>query len=131
MAVKTFTKVVATQPQTNAETVVAIVNAPSLDTGNVAWPGIELDGYVNITLGTSSTALVVKVRQGSTVGGAQVGTTDTHTIAAASSPVSIPFSKSDLSGVEQTQYCLTLTQTSGGANGTVNDFILKAELAAF
>lgn len=103
----------------------AIVNVidPGIGGGQNYPQGRVLRGYVNVTVGAAGTAFTLKVRQGNGVAGTQVGTTDTLTIAAAGSPMSVPFQKTDFSATTVTAYTLTITGVGGTA--TVNDGCLE------
>lgn len=74
-------------------------------------------GVINITAGAGTTAVVVKCK---TSGGTQLGVSETDTLAAGGSE-NIPVIFVDQSGVPTASYQLTVTQTGGTANGTVND----------
>lgn len=74
-------------------------------------------GVLNVTAGTSTTAVVIRVRQGIGTGGAVVGNADTHTLAAGAS-ANIPVKKEDLVGASA--YTVTVTQTAATGNGSVN-----------
>lgn len=103
-----------------AEKVILSFTANQDSASGGAVPNI-IEGMLNVTPGTSTTAVVVKVRQGSTTAGTQVGTSMTHTLAAAANG-SIPFAVEDAAPVANAGnvYCVTLTQTAGAAAGTVN-----------
>jgi len=98
---------------------VAIVNIVDAGSGGQFPQGRVIRGSLNVTLGAAGTALAVKVRQGSGLGGAQVGLTQNVTIAAAATPTSIPFSVQDNSVQGAQAYTVTITGTAGTA--TVND----------
>lgn len=102
---------------TNGEAVVATTAKPDEQLPPAA--GVLISGFVNVTTGASgTTAVVIKVRQGTTTGGTQVGSSITLTIATAVSGV-IPFAVIDATGGEPIgQYSVTATQTGGSANGT-------------
>jgi hypothetical protein len=88
--------------------------------GGGAGPKNLISGSLNITPGTSTTAIVVKCRQGAnTVAGTQVSLSKTVGVTAAV-PVEIPFNFDDLSGVFADAYTITVTQTAGTVAGTVN-----------
>ena len=81
-----------------------------------------IEGQINVTPGTNTTAVVLKLRQGSGTSGTTVKTL-THTLAAAAVG-QIAFHVIDTAPVAGGQYTLTLTQTAGSAAGTVNDAVL-------
>jgi hypothetical protein len=108
-------------------TAVSIVNA----TETTALSGIPaagnsstiidqaISGVVNITAGAGTTAVVVKCKNAAAT---QVGTSQTHTLAATAS-ANIPFCFLDSSGVNNTSYTITLTQTGGTGSGTANEIV--------
>lgn len=103
---------------TTTETGLAI--NPAFNFNNPGGQGNEIRGVVNITAGTGTTAVTVRVRQGSGSSGAIVGAAATHTLAAGAS-ASIPYSFIDpaTSGTAQ-QYTATIQQVGASGNGTVN-----------
>lgn len=106
-------------PAASAETV--IYTTPNIQVG--AGDGlIAVTGTVNITPGATTTALVIRVRQGSLTG-PLVGQAATHTVAAAA-PQSISFGATDSSGAAQAAggipYVVTVAQTGGTGAGTTN-----------
>ena len=87
-----------------------------------AGPGgrVTLHGLVNVTAGTGATALVVKVREGATPAGLEVGTATTDTAVAADSytvAVDVSLGNVDVAGQD---FVLTVTETAATAAGTVN-----------
>lgn len=92
---------------------------------------VIIDGMLNITPGATTTAVVVKVRQGSGTAGTQVGVSMTHTLAAAASG-SIPFMVEDTAPAANAGavYSVTVTQTAGTGAGTVNHVYAKANAVA-
>lgn len=111
----------------SAETVLAVTPVQSVAAGL----RVLIRGVVNLAAGAGTTAVVLKVRQGATVGGAQVGASYTVTLAAAANG-SVPFAVEDASGwlgqAGGGQYCITLTQTGGTGNGSVNQGDLSVEV---
>lgn len=81
-----------------------------------------IEGQINLTPGATTTAVVLKLRQGSGVAGTTVKTL-THTLAAAATG-NIAFHIIDTAPVAGGQYTLTVTQTGGSGAGTVNDAVL-------
>lgn len=80
---------------------------------------VSISGFLNITPGTNATACVVKIRR-NTVTGTQVGTTESPIDVAATS-ISIPFGATDTPGESAgLVYVVTVAETSGTVNGTVN-----------
>lgn len=111
---------------TTATTSVVSNTLPS-DSGPLGpGQGVCISGYFNLTTGTGTTAVTVKVI-GSVSG--QIGTTDTITIGAAVSD-SIPYEKVDQSGVLQT-YTVQIAQTGASGNGTVNNVTESVRLVNF
>ena len=85
---------------------------------------VVVEGQINVTPGTTTSAVVLKIRQGSGTGGTQVKSL-THTLAATATG-NIAFRVVDTAPVAGGQYTLTLTQTAGAAAGTVNDAVVMA-----
>ena len=109
---------------TNTET--TVLSTPMPDVVEPVDHGVLVSGSLNITAGTGTTAVVVKVRQGVGTGGTQVASM-TVTLAAGNS-ASIPFSVLDLApGANPGRYTVTVTQTGGTAAGTVNQATVRAE----
>ena len=113
---------------TNTETPVATIS-PAVAVASPSGEGVTVSGVVNITAGTGTTAVVVRVRRGVDATGSQVGQAATHTLAAGAS-ASIPFCNLDaaasaLSGTDQ--WTVTVQQTGGTAAGTVNYVTINAE----
>jgi hypothetical protein len=115
---------------TTSETTVA--TSPALTEGQVGpvYQGMRLQGVVNVTAGASTTAVVVRVRQGVGTGGALVGNAATHTLAA-TAIANVPFDVVDSAGVSGTalQWTVTVQQTAASGNGTVNQGSLSTILA--
>lgn len=88
--------------------------------GNVSdvGEGRLVHGVLNVTAGAGTTAVVVRVRQGSGTGGTLVGVAQTVTLAAAST-ASIYYAAPD-PGTTASQYTVTIQQTGGTGAGTVN-----------
>lgn len=104
---------------TTAETVAVVL--PALGEAVPVGMGFLISGYVNFSGGTTGTTVQIRVRQGTTTGGTQVGTTDTHTIVAGA-PQSIPFAQ--LFGGPApagNQFCVTVQNPAATANGVIND----------
>lgn len=100
------------------ETVVLAITAIQTNTAN---DNVSIDGMLEITTAASGTAaVVVKCHRTAAKTGTQVGTTFSIT-ATTATKYAIPFMFTDNPGnVEGLQYCITVTETSGGANGTVD-----------
>lgn len=110
-----------------AETVVATVTGVTSQRGGQT---VELEGQVNVTGGTSTTAYVLRIREDGLAGNvvdevitdtldAAVGSAEDHIITARHAPAG------ELSGKS---YVLTVSQTSGAASGTVNHARLRADV---
>lgn len=82
---------------------------------------ILIMGWVQITTGTNTTALTVRVRRGNGITGTVVGVAQAEQIfAAAGSTESRFFMAIDnVQNLDQLQYSLTIQQTAASANGTV------------
>lgn len=108
---------------TTAETVIAILPGISDD---LASDPVEIYARADITPGTTTSQLVLKVRRGTTTAGAQVGNSS-QTDAAATVLQQVDITVQDTPGeVANQQYCLTATQTGATANGTVADTLIRA-----
>lgn len=108
---------------TTTETVAATTLPISTDGANQT---VNLDCSGEVTPGTSTTALVIKVRRGTGITGTQVGTTQTLTVTA---PNKTGFSVqvADTPGeVAGQQYVVTVTQTGAAANGTIDQAAIQA-----
>ena len=103
-----------------AEKIILTLN-PNQDAASGGGVPNLIEGTINVTPGTSTTAVVVKCRQGSLIGGTQVGPSLTQTLAATANG-NIPFQFEDAAPVANAgnQYNITVTQTAGAAAGTVN-----------
>jgi hypothetical protein len=111
---------------TTAET--AAVTTPVLPvTPPGGGQGLVIRGNLNVTTGASTTAIVIKVRQGSGTGGTQIGNTQTVTAAAAAS-YDLAFEVIDSSPVPSSQYTVTVTQTAATGNGAVNQSEIETDL---
>lgn len=126
----------------SAETAIATSDVVSWGAGTVA-EGLIVRGVLNITTGASTTAVVVKVRKGSGVGGATIGPAagTPHTLAAGASanipfevldpaptPVTVPAGGAQT--IPQAFYTVTVAQTAGTVAGTVNYGTIGIETAA-
>lgn len=112
---------------TTAETVVATI-APGLNINAPGGEGLSISGFINVTTGTATTAVVIRVRKGTTTADTLVDSALTHTIGAAVS-ASIPFGALDQAATSATaqQYVVTIQQTAATANGTVNYALINAQ----
>ena len=121
MTVQQAANATAVTVVTTAETVA--VALPQVAEAAAGGGGLLISGYVNFTPGTTAVSAQVKVRQGATNAGAQVGLTDTIAGLTAGNAVSIPFAQvfTGLAAPYGNQFCVTVTQPAATANGTVND----------
>lgn len=102
---------------TTSETVAA--TGTTVTENNPGGQGVIVYGVVNVTSGTLTTALVIRVRQNSLTGSV-VGAAQTITTTATNS-VSIPFHVLDTATLTgPINYVVTVQQTGASANGTVN-----------
>ena len=100
---------------TSAETVVCTLSG--VDTTPESDP-VQLQGEVDVTTGTGTTALVLRVRRGTTTADALVGAASTSTASAGVSE-SPTIQVEDVPGqVAGQSYVLTVQQTGATANGT-------------
>lgn len=112
---------------TTAETVVATVTGIST---NQAGQQVGIRGVINITLGTSTTAVVLRVRRDSLTG-TVVGEVQTEQIAtAAASTENHEIYREDAAAGEFSgrTYVVTASQTAAAANGTVNNASIEVEV---
>jgi hypothetical protein len=112
-------------PASAAETLIATVNVPNLG-DNPLIQGVVVDGIINITTGTTATAVVIRVRR-TNISGAIVGTAQTHSIGAATNG-SIPFSAFDSAPVPGV-YVVTVSVTGQGSAGAANVAVVTATAA--
>lgn len=99
-----------------------VYTTPVLNSGELTPAGI--DGSINFTAGTGTTAVVVRCRQTNLVTGTQVGASCTVTLAAGNSatiPVDFIDATQYINQAAGGQYVITIQQTGGTANGTVNE----------
>jgi hypothetical protein len=110
-----------------AETVVLTIPfsaGNSLNSSLANAPGVgkpsnnRIAGAMDLLAGTGTTAVVTRCRQGSLTG-AVVGVLETDTLAATNTGA-IPFDFKDTASGYAQAYVITVQQTGGTANGTVN-----------
>jgi hypothetical protein len=119
-------------PSAASETVVCQITGLESDLGVVT--GVFLSGVISFTVGTSGTAIRLRIRTGTTAGAGTV-VADTGAITGGVSATNLL--SQDLQGTDTavsggntigaTSYCLTLTVTGGAAASTVS----QANLVAF
>jgi hypothetical protein len=103
---------------TTAETA-AVVSDPL--TGSTDGAKYTISGVINITAGTATTAVVIRVRRGNGVAGTLVGETEPHTLAAGAQ-ANIPYGVTDFPGaVGSQQYTASVVQTAATGNGAINN----------
>lgn len=81
----------------------------------------KISGVMNYTAGTGTTAVVLRCRRGA-LAGAQVGTSQTVTLAAGASD-NIPYEFQDAGAAPNVGYVITIQQTGGTAAGTCNEIV--------
>jgi hypothetical protein len=122
---------IVASPAAAAETVIATSPKLIVDTPQYA---VLLTALVDITIGTSGTAVTFKLRRGTTTGGTAVvnGATWGPYAVTATDEYQFALVGSDTPPASSgLQYCLTVTVTGGAATSTVNVVCLSAEVAAF
>lgn len=112
-------------PATNAETVVCSITG--LPSDCPVFTGVWLSGVVSFTVGTSGTAITVRIRTGTTAGS---GTVVASSGAITGGVSATNLLSQDLQGTDtgttggnaigSTSYCLTLQVTGGAATSTVS-----------
>lgn len=102
---------------TTTETIVAQLDGVTTDG---ASRRVELNGLVDLTTGAGTTAVVLRIRRGTTITGTVVGTADTDTIiGAAGSTDPYAIQEIDTPGdVNNLSYVLTVQQTGATGAGT-------------
>lgn len=107
---------------TTAETVAAQVQVSTDRPGAV----VVLEGNIDLTTGTATTAVTVQIRRGG-LAGPIVANSPEVPAEGAGVRVVIPLQVSDSPGEVASQvYVLTVTQTAATGNGTINDASLQA-----
>ena len=118
-------------PATSAETVIATSAQLIVDTPQYA---VLLTALVDITIGTSGTAVTFKLKRGTTTGGTAVtnGAVWGPYAVTATDEYQFTVMGYDIPGASANlQYVLTATIGSGAATSTVNVVCLSAEVAAY
>jgi hypothetical protein len=113
-----------------AEVVVATIPPSNWSAGPL---GLLISASVNFTPGTAQTTTTLRIRQGTTTGGALVGIAHAVTTVAAA-PIELALQEQDVSafatgGQLGGQYCLTM-QTNAAGPGTANAALLELETIA-
>ena len=120
---------IVASPATSAETVVATSATVIVDVPQYA---VLLTGLIDITIGTSGTAITLKLKRGTATSGTGItsGATWGPYAVTATDEYQFTVMGYDLPGnVFLQQYCLTATITNGAATSTVNVVCLSAEVA--
>lgn len=119
MVNRSYTTQISGTPAITTSTETVILTTSGISTAQ-AGESVVIDGAIDVTAGTGTTAVVIKCRRGTTTAGTQVGASETDTLAAGNSEA-LAFTFQDTPGdVAGQQYVITATQTGGTANGTVN-----------
>lgn len=113
----------------SAESVIAASPVNNVDP--VRTQKVIIRATFNMLAGTATTAVVARIRQGNGTGGAIVGSAATVTLAAGNNgggAISVEDTPAWLAApANGGQYCLTLTQTAGTGNGSINVGDLQVE----
>lgn len=117
-------KTVDASPATNAETVIATLNLTSFSDISVV-SGIRVSGWAAFTVGTSGTAITLKIRQ-TNVSGSTIATTGALTGGVSAGNLLAQDVEGFDSGAGAAAYALTLTITGGAATSTVSALLLQA-----
>lgn len=108
---------------TTAETVVTTLLGISTDGLNQT---VNIDASGEVTAGTGTTSIQVRIRRGTTAAGTQVGVTQNLTVAAGNK-VGFALQVGDVPGeVVGQQYVLTIQQVAATGNGTVDQASIQA-----
>lgn len=108
---------------TTSETVLATLGPFSENQAPPAQ-GVAFDGNINLTSGTGTTSVVVRVRSGSLTGPI-IGVAQSQTVTAGQT-INIPIAELDPTLVQATAvYVVTVQQTAATGNGTVNRVIFS------
>lgn len=83
----------------------------------VVPPNMTITGVFNITEGTGTTSLTVKLFNEQ---GTQIDATETETVATAGSPVNVPICFLDNTGVQTDAYTIQVTCNGATAGSTIN-----------
>lgn len=114
---------VVASPATNAETVIAQLPTVSLPYG----APIDIEATVDMTIGTSGTAVTLKLERGTVAGGTIIATIGPVTVVAANRyNFAIQGTDSQSAELYGSVYVLTATVTGGAATSTVNNVNITA-----
>lgn len=117
-------KTVDASPALNAETVIATLSLTSFADISVV-SGVRVSGWAAFTVGTSGTAVTLKIRQ-TNVSGTTVATTGVLTGGIAAGNLLAQDVEGFDSGAGAAAYALTMTVTGGAAASTVSALVLQA-----
>jgi hypothetical protein len=135
------TKLAFSALATNVSTEGVIAGSNTIDYNAAAGQGLIVRGVLNVTAGTGTTAVVIRVRKGNQITGALVGLAQTVTLAAGSSatipyevldnaPITAGVDPQGAQSVGQNMYSVTIQQTGGTGAGTVNYGTIGMQSAA-
>jgi hypothetical protein len=116
-------------PIPSAESVIAV--SPSNNINPVSTSKVIIRATLNMLAGAGTTSVVARIRQGNGVGGNVVGAPATVTLAASANGGGALFVEDSINWLAAPanggQYSLTVAQTGGTANGSVNVGDLQVE----
>jgi len=117
-------KTVDASPSAASETVIATLTLASFSDIAVV-SGIRVSGWAAFTVGTSGTAVTMKIRQ-TNVSGTTIATTGALTGGVSAGNLLAQDVEGFDSGAGASSYALTLTITAGAATSTVSALVLQA-----
>lgn len=105
-------------------------STPTFPVDNPQGQGVQVEFAIGLTVGTATTALVVKVYRGANASGTLVATLTFETAAGANtfSGQALDSNALALTNIAD-QYALTVTQTGATGNGTINTVNMSAQSA--
>ncbi len=115
---------ITASPALNAETIIGTLNLTSFSDISVV-SGIRLSGWAAFTVGTSGTAITLKIRQ-TNVSGSTVVSSGALTGGIAAAGLVAQDVEGFDTGAGVATYVLTLTVTGGAAASTVSALMLQA-----
>lgn len=120
---RTRSTTVVASPATNTETAICTIGGMAVTPSDV----VDIEGSVDITIGTSGTAVTLKIERGSAAAGTVVTTYGPFTVTAGNRyNFSVNGSDSQSNELANASYVLTATVTGGAATSTVNAVNLNA-----
>lgn len=117
-------KTVDASPSAATETVIATLNLTSYADLSIV-SGIRVSGWAAFTVGTSGTAVTMRIRQ-TNVSGTVIATTGALTGGIAAGNLLAQDVEGFDAGAGASAYALTLTVTGGAATSTVSALVLQA-----